>query len=346
MSSRKRPGWDGLQHDVTGRLAPVLPLRSLVVPTGLHLDGDLLCYGIVAERRSPKPGPGLLDAFAGIETPEDVLRFARKWGVLSHCEHGLPSRECHHRGCDQLEHVGRLRCEVESFSQWRKTVEVVKAILRLGHACREESLGEIGDCVTVWNWNRDHSEEEKSFGKELFDPSSKLNRGETKATLLAGRRGVVQHAINRWIALAEVHPFFSWGQSPPSIEFYSNRNPDYIDEGALVVKGYLKDAGDGSQWIHDPMSLFGALGLQLMYAVAGCEGITTCSACGKPFYAQRQRAKSRDKYCPACGRGAAVRAAKRRQRERDRIKKAMQRLRRGGNRQHGRTRKRTTKGGA
>ena len=334
MSSRKRPGWDGLQHDVTGRLSPALPLRSLVVPTQVRLNGDLLCYSVLAERRSPIPGPGLLDAFAGIETPAHVLRFARRWGALGHCEHGLPvpqvgihpSRACHHRGCDQWEHVRRLRCQVEPFRQWQKTVEVVRAILRLGHACREGSLGEIGDCVTVWNWG--HSEEEKSFGKELFDPSSRFNLGETKATLLARQRGVVQHAINRWMALAEVHPFFSWGQSPPSIEFYSNRNLDYVTEGAGVVKGYLKDTGDGSQWIHDPMSLFGALGLQLMYAVAGCEGITTCSACGKPFYAQRQRAKSRDRYCPACGRGAAVRAAKRRHREREKKKK--QRLRRGG----------------
>ena len=328
MSPRKRPGWDGLQHDVTGRLAPVLPLRPLVVPKHLHLDGDLLCYTCLAGRRSPIPGPGLLDAFAGIETPQDVLKFARRWGALKRCEHGLPSRECHHRGCDQLEDVRRLRCEVESFGQWQKTVEVVQAILRLGHACREGSLGEIGDCVTVWSWC---SSLENSVVKELFDLSSQFNSGETKATLRARQRGVVQCAINRWITLAEVHPFFSWAQSPPSIEFYSNTNPDYMTEGAGVIKGYLKDAGDGSQWIEDPMSLFGALGLQLMYAVAGCEGITTCSACGKPFYAQRQRAESRDKYCPACGRGAAVRAAKRRQRERERTTKK-QRLRRGGRR--------------
>ncbi len=51
-------------------------------------------------------------------------------------------------------------------------------------------------------------------------------------------------------------------------------------------------------------SLFGALVLQLALAITQSRGLTTCSACGDPFFPQRNW-----KYCDRCGRKAAMRAA-------------------------------------
>lgn len=55
--------------------------------------------------------------------------------------------------------------------------------------------------------------------------------------------------------------------------------------------------------------LFGALGLQLMFAMSGSGGFVTCSGCGAPYTPRRQPIAGRRHYCQNCGRTAAIRDA-------------------------------------
>ena len=58
------------------------------------------------------------------------------------------------------------------------------------------------------------------------------------------------------------------------------------------------------------LSLSGALTVQLMTAMAG-SGFALCSSCGEPFVPKRrQPAFGKRRYCPRCGRPAALRDAK------------------------------------
>lgn len=55
--------------------------------------------------------------------------------------------------------------------------------------------------------------------------------------------------------------------------------------------------------------LFGALGLQLMFAMSGSGGFVTCSGCGAPYAPRRQPIAGRRHHCQDCGRTAAIRDA-------------------------------------
>jgi hypothetical protein len=58
-----------------------------------------------------------------------------------------------------------------------------------------------------------------------------------------------------------------------------------------------------------PPGLFGALAVQLIYAVSRSNGLLVRSNCGNPFISQRRRDMSRRIYCPnpECGRGGLER---------------------------------------
>jgi predicted RNA-binding Zn-ribbon protein involved in translation (DUF1610 family) len=57
--------------------------------------------------------------------------------------------------------------------------------------------------------------------------------------------------------------------------------------------------------------LSGALALQLAFAVASSEGVTTCFACGRFYTPSRRPAAGRRSFCPDCGLRAAWRTSKR-----------------------------------
>jgi DNA-directed RNA polymerase subunit RPC12/RpoP len=72
--------------------------------------------------------------------------------------------------------------------------------------------------------------------------------------------------------------------------------------------------------------LAAALAYQLMIAVTGGSGWLICAECGNWFEPGHRRSPDRAAYCPHCGRAAALRAASRRfrkkQKEREDLKRA------------------------
>src|SRR4051812_3232319 len=82
----------GLMTERGTFMDPILPTGSWRVPGRLELIVDQLVSASSLDQPSQErtTGPGLLDGFARLSEGDatDVLRFARKWGVLAICEHG------------------------------------------------------------------------------------------------------------------------------------------------------------------------------------------------------------------------------------------------------------------
>lgn len=287
--------WDGLGRDGAIDLAPALPLASLRFPEQVVLLEDALGIrqGSVVDPRRRKVSPGLLDDFAGLNAPAEVRAFAQKWGSLDLCEHARPF-QWHPQCQPKVVSTKTFRGIKEPLALWRLTIDAARAALRIGIACREDRFADPSDCLALDRWisadvgrQTDLQEPRLNDGTSFYE--RRFHNDWSDSEFRSFQRGWLADRLNHWLVRGEVGPFCSWDKDRLEIGFFTHSRP----EG-------------------DVISLLGALGMQLAFAVAGAEGVTTCTACGKPFFAQRQRATSRDRYCRTCGRDAAVRAAKRR----------------------------------
>lgn len=111
--------------------------------------------------------------------------------------------------------------------------------------------------------------------------------GQTPRATESNVRDVIADAINwRWLQRGEVSPTFRWNDpGTPNVELGSH-------------------------------GLFGALAKRLAFTVAHASALLTCSGCGEMFTRERKPRPRDDVWCSRCGKKAADRASKRRQRAR------------------------------
>lgn len=79
-------------------LAGTLPVEQLSIPRHINLAGNALYWyddPMDDYKRDKANDTGALNAFIKVKTTDDVLRFARRYGPLGLCKHGLPHM---HRG--------------------------------------------------------------------------------------------------------------------------------------------------------------------------------------------------------------------------------------------------------
>ncbi len=82
----------------TSILTGSLPFGQLFVPRHIDLAGANLYWWLDPfddYKQNPASDVGALNDFVRIKTPDDILRFARRYGPLGLCKHGLPPM---HRG--------------------------------------------------------------------------------------------------------------------------------------------------------------------------------------------------------------------------------------------------------
>ena len=83
---------DKSEHILTGSL----PFGQFSIPQHIYLIGEYLYFwDDLGYSRDTASDAGALDALVRIKTPDDVLRFAHRYGPLGLCKHGLPPM---HRG--------------------------------------------------------------------------------------------------------------------------------------------------------------------------------------------------------------------------------------------------------
>jgi predicted RNA-binding Zn-ribbon protein involved in translation (DUF1610 family) len=297
MPTRYRPTpWDLLVGE--GRRLPTLPVAKLRVPASVkNLGGETLAIreGLPGEEFLAPVSPSLLIDFGRLESMDDVVTFAGRSGHLRLCEHAKPF------GWDECRptYSRYFECEVESLALWQLTIDAIVSMQRAALDLASDKMASVADILSVERFFRADvpAWRDPNFaGPAAVDGRSRYERAfwkESDKWFTNYQRQWLVYRLNYWLAYGELMPQYSWR------------------DGRLEI-GFCSEPKAGITYI----SLMGALAIQLAHAVAGTETTAICSACGKPFFAARKRAASRDRYCPACGDAAARRAAKRRYNQR------------------------------
>ncbi len=120
------------RQDETFRLAHRWP-----IPSGIRLDGDKLRYdeGTIA-RWAIDPRPKLLTDFLTLAdaAPETIARYAKRWGVLGLCEHGLIAGHDNH---PKLKNESCSLLDAERLDSWRWCANQFRDLLEKAVVLRE-----------------------------------------------------------------------------------------------------------------------------------------------------------------------------------------------------------------
>lgn len=88
----------------------------------------------------------MLDAFVSIQSEGDILRFARKYGVLELCEHDIPVEKGHGVPCRPRGWPGLYWEPVDS---WMRLVREARAVLMLVAAINQENPTSADDWAAI-----------------------------------------------------------------------------------------------------------------------------------------------------------------------------------------------------
>lgn len=201
-------------------IVPDKPFQSgkVFVPSDVSLGDGVLEWSL----SSPKwiaPGTGMLQRFLDLHTADDadILKYARKWGVMGLCKHDLPAS---HMNVMFGIQYGTKPCE------W---------MIR-GH----ESLTFI-ESLNVWRMY-------SSAAAAIVDIAAHLNHGKKPPADLFGRllfraslgssdpRREIELEMSGWLSVGQCGPSFYWQQnlSRWQISLGSNALPNLF--GSLALK--------------------------------------------------------------------------------------------------------------
>ncbi len=297
-------GLAGFLDEKRGLSRPLRPTEWLK-PADIQLDADRLVYSFVPESRvrevpkrigkikapslqgealfnhvaktvSPphrlseliRPDDALLDGFLKLVngSPEEILGYAQKYGVLQICEHGLPYTHnpppvfyegeelvsrCLGRQAERANYLW------EPLESWGLFTRQMTGILNVAAQLHKQHPGGLEDWRAIYAvpWQG----EEVRLRLEWHE---RLN-GTERLDFDVSRLQLVQN----WLMdVGGVRP-------------------------ELSGQGVLEFGAPG---------LFGNLVFQLVLAVSQTEGLAMCSECGMSYIPKRRPAHTRNNYCDAC----------------------------------------------
>jgi len=239
-----------------------------------------------------RPEFRLLEEFVRLADPgagdDQILSFARAWGLLGLCPHGLPRTHDRNQIPYSLSFGFWLSAnwwctsgvdQPERIEWWRYWAGQAAALASLIAAVREERLGAPTDWEVLWTpgpW----------VTGDPWDQSTRAIEGryrylrERVLEGLGAQRELLAGALQDWLRLGGVQVEVSWALTErPTVEVRNH-------------------------------ALFDTIGLLLTFLAGDLEGFTFCHACGAQIVPHRRLGpRNRWRYCAAC------RAARRPQRE-------------------------------
>lgn len=279
--------------DEEGRLGRSVSTDEWTVPDAIELDGQKLAWTTrVGPPRFVEPHKGLLEEFIHLSDahPERIRDYARRWGILRICVHGLPASH-------------------NPIAPWSAEPWQLVSLDSHGSVLWRPSLGESqcrptsSDLLTAKEWMYEPLDSWRNLAalaKKLLNIAANLYSGKAGSpadwrSLIRGWPDLglaslgIDNAIEREkMTLAGlINEWLSWGNVRPRLH--------WNDLKARVAFG-----GEG---------LFGALAVQLLLVVSRIDGLAICSACSLPYMPSRRPSSARRNYCQACGRKAAARHA-------------------------------------
>ncbi len=266
----------------------VVPGHVQLVAGGAAPDAATRVTGISGSRLEWSPGIphrspevfSCLSSFVDLAgaPPERVLDFARRWGVLKLCEHGLP--RTHHPDCDVMHRDKDAPTErhawepIERWDQFARRARVVLSIterLRSGGIGLSEEWADVGSPPLApgipggadWHWLAE-------------DP--------------AAQRLAIAACVTEWLGLAALTPQIVWADTAPAPQV------DWWSRGASRDR---------------TSQLFATLAAHLAASVMSPIGLYRCDGCDQAYLPPHRRPRSDiRRYCPSCSFGDS-RAAKR-----------------------------------
>jgi len=277
-----------------GALERPLDASGWRVPAKMWVEGDSLRYSATAGGGSWQlvhPHPGILESFIRLaEAPaERILQFARRFGIL-----GLK------KATDKPKSNGYANLDEPYGDDYGYSVLEIPEI----------SEGRCGEPLRNWR-----------FWARKFDAALRIASAFTEG---------------RYAPAECWHVIFSGKYGPPA-PGYRCPSPEVTDkdifEGVRAefygqIETWLRlgnvglriDGWEGPTLAFGTDALFSGLVLQLAAACCGSDGFAMCSCCNTPYAPTRQPVAGKRHYCRECGRRAAVRAAVRAHRDRQRVK--------------------------
>ena len=321
MTSRptRQIAWD------LGSIVPDRPLQPIkwAVPKDIALEGANIVTGL-SGNRLVSSGAGMLTAFVRLHESPDaaILRFARKWGMMGFCKHGLPFTHNWPYALFHGENVWNEECNAleqgclytDPIVYWRKFSALADAILNIASELNQDKPAnklnwQIANVAYLLTGMRTALVKSSFKIPPLLSGRIRLkrpfvlrdapicysadNRSQTSiAEVVENERHSLSSLVTLWIRLANIGPTLVW-----------NRDSQRWD---LTFSSLLGP------------SLFGAIGLSLMMAISERGGLAICSCCHKSYVPIRQPNPHRRNYCPTCGIQAAWRDASADRRKRSR----------------------------
>jgi len=270
------------------------PTHRPLVPNSIRLEDGFLFWDYVATEGPSPPFKevdpvGALDRFVRIQSDQDVLEFARRFGPLLLCSHGLPP--LHPAQGDQEDPaLIRQSCRPvkrEALGRWRYYVRQARAIVFISGSMRQ---GEPGPRDAWEELFQSQPKIDGGFPEDTRNLIDKLCQAHEKELTAAATWIYLKPFLDTWLTLGglrlEISTYWHPLTSPPRVQI----------------------AGSGT---------FGVLALQLLASITGSQGFYPCHACGDPYRPARRPQAGRRSYCdrPECKKwGAAARKRKERQR--------------------------------
>lgn len=190
-------GANGSESILTGSL----PFGQLSVPRHIDLAGNNLYWYDDPQddyKRDSVNDIGVLNAFVRIKTPDDILQFARRYGPLGLCKHGLPPM---HRGSRYRdEFVDGELVGVTDTGEWNPA----------------GGASERGWCAPV------SSEPVLRWFDYVGKASSYLNlaallKVDTGKRMRGLRQLFLQDGINEWLGDAGIRLELNWSDNEPKL---------------------------------------------------------------------------------------------------------------------------------
>ncbi len=246
-----------------------LPLDHIVVPTTILLSDDEARLEVedeeaywheVGEER--QVFPNVLYQFIRLseQSPARILQFARRWGLLGLCEHGLPATH-HVDDRDGQERVvlipygGCTPAPAESIVHWRTYSSRFRTFIETAQRLhRGETIADGG----------------------LWDIIGRPYRGYFiggARNSLSRQKQRFARAVNIQLAASGIQPVIHWNRGEPVVGF--------------GVFGVVRT------------SLFSALAMQLALTVTDCK-VAICSGCHTTYRPQRRTHAGQMNYCVDC----------------------------------------------
>jgi len=183
--------------------------QAAAAPAYVRLDGDRLVWSWfdpadAAKRPTEADPKGMLDGFIKIRDGAGVLRFARRYGVLGICEHGLPASHNPPGQCYPLGWDGLGACE--PVDRWLHFAGQARAMVAIAAHLRQDKPGTADDWRAVF----------AAYPREQIDALC-----ERLAQLVDTGRFYLRHVLHEWLTWGDVRPTLHWpiDEEAPSLSF-------------------------------------------------------------------------------------------------------------------------------